>query len=96
MFNSLFNRFQGVCLLSATLLACLNGCAVSSSSVGTADTEAARFDLSAGDGRGAAAEPPSSTTAPARSLLLGTGAVQLGPGLGKNAYRWMGDGQWGF
>ncbi len=31
-----------------------------------------------------------------RALLLNTGAIQLGPGLGKNAYRWRGDGQWGF
>ena len=29
-------------------------------------------------------------------LLLQTGAIQLGPGLGQNAYRWLGDGQWGF
>jgi hypothetical protein len=49
------------------------------------------------DGReaaGAPAEPHQ--PAPQRSLLLGTGAIQLGPGLGKNADRWLGDGQWGF
>jgi hypothetical protein len=37
------------------------------------------------------AEPP----CPAHErggLLLETGAIQLGPGLGRNAYRWMGDG----
>lgn len=28
--------------------------------------------------------------------LLKTGAIQLGPGVGQNWYRWMGDGQWGF
>jgi hypothetical protein len=28
--------------------------------------------------------------------LLQTGAIQLGPGVGQNWYRWMGDGQWGF
>jgi hypothetical protein len=28
--------------------------------------------------------------------LLQTGAIQLGPGLGQNWWRWMGDGQWGF
>jgi hypothetical protein len=44
-----------------------------------------------------APEPqPSSPASRSRALLLGTEAVQLGPGLGKNAYRWMGDGQWGF
>jgi hypothetical protein len=28
--------------------------------------------------------------------LLKTGAIQLGPGVGQNWYRWMGDGLWGF
>ncbi len=44
---------------------------------------------------GVASAPPK--TAPADSgLLLQTGAIQLGPGLGQNAYRWLGDGEWGF
>lgn len=29
-------------------------------------------------------------------LLLRTGAIQLGPGLGRNAWRWQGDGLAGF
>ena len=29
-------------------------------------------------------------------LLLKTGAIQLGPGVGQNAWRWQGDGRWGF
>jgi hypothetical protein len=28
--------------------------------------------------------------------LLRTGAIQLGPGVGRNLWRWQGDGQWGF
>jgi hypothetical protein len=28
--------------------------------------------------------------------LLKTGAIQLGPGVGQNWYRWQGDGLWGF
>lgn len=29
-------------------------------------------------------------------LLLRTGSILLGPGVGRNAWRWQGDGQWGF
>jgi len=31
-----------------------------------------------------------------RVLLQGPGAIMLGPGLGKNSWRWLGDGEWGF
>jgi hypothetical protein len=31
-----------------------------------------------------------------RGLLLQTGAIQLGPGTAKNAWRWQGDGHSGF
>jgi hypothetical protein len=31
-----------------------------------------------------------------RGLLLQTGAIQLGPGVGNNAWRWQGDGHGGF
>ena len=31
-----------------------------------------------------------------RRTLLQTGAIQLGPGVGQNWYRWQGDGLWGF
>ena len=31
-----------------------------------------------------------------KGLLLKTGAVQLGPGVGRNAWRWQGDGEGGF
>jgi hypothetical protein len=42
--------------------------------------------------------PPEAVMKPASAegRLLRTGAIQLGPGLGKNAWRWQGDGQWGF
>jgi hypothetical protein len=29
-------------------------------------------------------------------LLLRTGSIMLGPGVGRNQWRWLGDGQWGF
>lgn len=38
------------------------------------------------------AEPPEARLEPG-GLLLNTGAIQLGPGLWRNAYSWMGDGQ---
>jgi hypothetical protein len=40
--------------------------------------------------------PPTSSTYQSGGGLLQTGAIQLGPGLGQNWWRWMGDGQWGF
>jgi hypothetical protein len=44
---------------------------------------------------GAAPEPVAAKPATG-GLLLQTGAVQLGPGVGENAWRWQGDGKWGF
>jgi hypothetical protein len=43
----------------------------------------------------APAEPPAARCEEG-GLLLKTGAIQLGPGVGKNAWRWQGDGEWGF
>ncbi len=40
--------------------------------------------------------PPPSTAYKSGGGLLKTGAIQLGPGLGQNWWRWTGDGQWGF
>jgi hypothetical protein len=40
--------------------------------------------------------PARSATTTDGGGLLKTGAIQLGPGVGQNWYRWMGDGQWGF
>jgi ABC-type uncharacterized transport system auxiliary subunit len=78
------SRCRPFLMLAAALLVSLSGCALSSKN--PADT----FDT-------APAEPqPTTSTKSTRALLLDTGAIQLGPGLGKNAYRWMGDGQWGF
>lgn len=38
-------------------------------------------------------EPPAVTTSGEEGgLLLKTGAIQLGPGVGKNLWRWQGDG----
>ena len=31
-----------------------------------------------------------------RGMLLRTGAIQLGPGVGRNLWRWQGDGEGGF
>jgi hypothetical protein len=46
---------------------------------------------------GAAGEPvPAADREAAGGMLLRTGAVQLGPGVGRNAWRWQGDGQGGF
>ncbi|MCI0461919.1 MAG: hypothetical protein L0Z62_33625 [Gemmataceae bacterium] len=42
-----------------------------------------------------APEPPVRPAA-TQGRLLNTGAIQLGPGVGQNAWRWQGDGQWGF
>jgi hypothetical protein len=39
---------------------------------------------------------PSATSNSMRGGLLQTGAVNLGPGVGQNWYRWQGDGEWGF
>ncbi len=69
-------------MLSAALLMGLSSCALSPKRSQDAD--------------GAAEPPPASSSNSARALLLDTGAIQLGPGLGKNAYRWLGDGEWGF
>ncbi len=33
---------------------------------------------------------------PAKGQLLRTGAIQLGPGVGRNGWGWQGDGQGGF
>jgi len=55
-----------------------------------------------GNGQGgttqAAAPPPApgSPDAGNRGLLLRTGAIQLGPGPGKNLWGWQGDGKGGF
>jgi hypothetical protein len=38
--------------------------------------------------------PPASSPVEGGGLLK-TGAIQLGPGVGKNNWRWQGDGQWG-
>jgi hypothetical protein len=40
--------------------------------------------------------PTPSTASQSGGGLLQTGAIQLGPGLGQNWWRWQGDGQWGF
>src|SRR5262249_10603465 len=29
-------------------------------------------------------------------MLLRTGSIMLGPGVGRNQWRWLGDGEWGF
>ncbi len=39
---------------------------------------------------------PLASKAETGGLLLQTGAVQLGPGVGQNAWRWQGDGKGGF
>jgi len=71
-------------LLSAIFLVLLSGCALYSRT----NDEA---------GMAAPSGPqPSSSPGTSRVLLLDPGAIQLGPGVSKNAYRWMGDGQWGF
>jgi hypothetical protein len=45
---------------------------------------------------GTAGEPVAPAAGDAGGLLLRTGAIQLGPGVGCNAWRWQGDGQGGF
>jgi hypothetical protein len=46
---------------------------------------------------GAAGEPgPAADHDAAGGMLLRTGAIQLGPGVGRNAWRWEGDGESGF
>jgi hypothetical protein len=47
-------------------------------------------------GRSQTLQQDSSDTAPEKGLLLKTGAIQLGPGVGRNAWRWQGDGEGGF
>ena len=45
----------------------------------------------------APAEPPAVQGRRADGgLLLQTGSIQLGPGVGRNAWRWQGDGEGGF
>jgi hypothetical protein len=39
---------------------------------------------------------PSASSNSMRGGLLQTGAINLGPGVGQNWYRWQGDGEWGF
>jgi 4-hydroxy-tetrahydrodipicolinate synthase len=54
-----------------------------------------RTDWSAAAFRTPAA-PTTDAEAPHGGLLLQTGAIQLGPGVGRNLWRWQGDGQSGF
>jgi hypothetical protein len=77
-------------LLPALLLILVSGCATASKTGGDAGAIP-------DDSQGTSAEAPSTRPAAGtRALLLGTQDIQLGPGISKNAYRWMGDGQWGF
>jgi hypothetical protein len=80
-------------MIPAILTCLLSGCALSRS---TSTQETALNGPEIVQEEGVAEPRLSSPASRSRALLLGTEAVQLGPGLGKNAYRWMGDGQWGF
>ena len=51
---------------------------------------------SASTTEGGIAPVPPTPSAASDGGLLQTGAIQLGPGVAQNWYRWMGDGEWGF
>ena len=50
-----------------------------------------------GNGPADVAPVPPERRADAGGLLLNNGSIQLGPGAGgRNGWRWVGDGEWGF
>ena len=75
-------RLIGVLVILLAMLSTLNGCT---------HEQSVECDLSA-----AGSPAPAVGSDAAGGLLLRTGAIQLGPGVGRNAWRWQGDGESGF
>jgi hypothetical protein len=72
-----------ILLVLSAGLGTLTGCRTPSQQVQTADD-------SGGTG------PAAADRDGGRGLLLRTGAIQLGPDVGRNQWRWQGDGKGGF
>ena len=73
-----------VLVILLAVLTMLNGCAHHQSCDCAQAAGAAGAPVAAGDADAGG------------GLLLRTGAMQFGPGVGRNAWRWQGDGEAGF
>jgi hypothetical protein len=79
-------------LLVLTLQLALLGTALGCQST-PAPVQSGNGSLASGDTAGPSPAPPRDSDS---GMLLRTGAIQLGPGVGRNLWRWQGDGEGGF